>query len=190
MSTSLDGAVEAWHLVDRTRTGDIDAFSDLYRRHYTEVFDFVLVRARDWMLAEEITAEAFCRALRRIDSLTYRGSSPVAWLSTIARNVLIDEFKSSRRRREVPWLDGADWPGDGTDPGARVCQREAAVELRRSMEQLTDEQRRCLTLRFFEHRSVAEVARLMHKTEGSVRALQNRAVRRLGDFLTTGAAGR
>ncbi|KAA9165971.1 sigma-70 family RNA polymerase sigma factor [Amycolatopsis acidicola] len=190
MSTSLGSAVEAWDLVDRTRTGDIDAFSDLYRRHYAEVFDFVLVRARNWTLAEEITAETFCRALRRIDSVTYRGSSPAAWLSTIARNIIIDEFKSSRRRREVPWLEGADWPGEATDPGVRVCQREAAIELHRSMAQLTDEQRRCLTLRFFEHRPVAEVARLMRKSEGSVRALQNRAVRRLGDFLTTGAAGR
>ena len=190
MSTSLDSAIEAWNLIDRTRTGDIDAFSAVYRRHYPEVFDFVLVRVRDWTLAEEITAETFCRALRRIDSVTYRGCSPAAWLSTIARNIIIDEFKSSRRRREVPWLDGVDWPEDAADPGTRVCQHEAALELHRSMERLTGEQRKCLTLRFFEHRPVAEVAQLMGKSEGSVRALQNRAVRRLAEILTTGATCR
>lgn len=195
MSMTLDSAVlaapaneVAWNLVERTRAGDSAAFSDLYERCFPDVFSFVLGRTRDRELAEELTAETFFRALRRIDSVTYRGTPVLAWLITIARNIVTDEFRSARRRREVPWLEGTDRASDLSDPEWKVCQREEAAELWRSMSKLTDDQRQCLTLQFFEHRPVSEVARLMRKSEGSVRSLQARAVRRLADVLTTDVA--
>lgn len=195
MSTRLDSVVLpapanelGWGLVERTRAGDSAAFSVLYENCFPDVFSFVMGRTRDRELAEELTSETFFRAFRRIDSASYRGVPVLAWLITIARNIVTDEFRSSRRRREVPWLEGTDQVSDRSDPVWKVCQREESAELRRSMAELTDEQRRCLVLRFFEHRPVSEVAILMQKSEGAVRALQVRAVRRLGAVLTTDVA--
>jgi len=179
----------AWELVERARAGDDRAFSVLYQRHFDAVFGYVLVRTRDRALAEEFTSETFLRAFRRIDSITYHGTSFRAWVMTIARNLILDEFKSARRRHEVFLPEGFDEPSDVADPAGKVCERAAAEELRRGLAELTEDQRRCLTLRFFEHLPVVEVARLMQRTEGSVRALQNRAVRRLGAFLSPDLVG-
>ena len=176
-------AENGWDLVERVRVGDERAFSLLYERHVDAVFGYILTRTKDRTLAEEFTSETFLRAFRKIDSITYHGSSFRAWAFTIARNLILDDVKSARRRHEVVMPEGYDEPSDVVDPAAEVCGRAAAVELRRCMEELTEDQRWCLMLRFFEHRSVQEVANLMRRTEGSVRALQWRAVRRLGDFL-------
>lgn len=186
---SQDGSADAvWDLVDRSRTGDTQAFSALYRRHVSDVFGYILSRTNDRNLAEEFTSETFLRAFRRIDSVTYRGHSFLSWICTIARNVVIDDLKSARRRREVALPDGFDWPADQTDPAHEIFARMTAAELRRGMAELTRDQRLCLTLRFFEYRSVSEVARAMKRSEVSVRALQLRGVRKLGEVLEASMA--
>lgn len=187
---SVSGASEAasaaehwWHVAERARGGDRDAFAELYGRYFDSIYGYVLVRTGDRTLAEEFTSETFLRALRRLDSLTYRGTSVRAWLMTIARNLILDDVKSARRRYEVFLPDDFDRVAGGPDPASAACGRITAQELRRCMLDLTADQRECLHLRFFEHLEVAQVAELMGRSHGSVRQLQLRAVRRLGALI-------
>lgn len=177
--------IGSWELVDRVRSGDATAFSVLYVSYIESVFSYVLARTRDWANAEEITSEAFLRAYRSIDSVTYRGASFRAWVMTIARNLIVDDTRSARRRYEVL---GPQTPEDAlaavVDPATAVCEGIVAGELQRGMEQLTADQRQCLQLRFFERMSVSDVAVHMARSEGSVRALQMRAVRKLGSYVS------
>src|SRR4029450_9068296 len=59
-------------------------------------------------LAEDLTADTFLRALKRIGSFTWQGRDPGAWLVTIARNLVADHFKSGRYRLEVTTGDVLD----------------------------------------------------------------------------------
>ncbi|GAB3390381.1 RNA polymerase sigma factor [Amycolatopsis echigonensis] len=172
-----------WRVAERARAGDRGAFAELYERHVDSIFGYILVRTGDRTLTEEFTSETFLRALRRLNTLTYRGTSVRAWLMTIARNLILDDAKSARRRYEVFLPDDFDGVANGPDPASAVCGRVAAEELRRRMLELTAEQRECLYLRFFEHLEVEEVAQLMRRSNGSVRQLQLRAVRRLGALM-------
>ena len=74
-------------LVERAAAGDRDAFETLYELNVQPVFAFLRSRApRE--LAEDLTAETFCRAYQHIGRYEWRGAPYRAWLRRIARNLL------------------------------------------------------------------------------------------------------
>src|SRR6185312_4731566 len=94
-------AVGSWELVAAAQAGDREAFGRLYGRYVGPVGRFLSARVADRALAEDLTSETFTRALRRIDSVRDQGRDVGAWLSTIARNLVLDHVKSSRHRLET-----------------------------------------------------------------------------------------
>ncbi|GAA3246711.1 sigma-70 family RNA polymerase sigma factor [Pseudonocardia petroleophila] len=176
----------AWSLVRAAQEGDMEAFSELYDRYYDVVFRYVLFRMNDRTLAEDITQEAFVRALRRIGSVTYQGRDIAAWFVTIARNLIFDHVKSSRYRLESTTADIIDLSPSTHGPEQQVLDGATNDELIRCVRKLNPDQQECITLRFLQGLSVAETARIMDRNEGAVKALQHRAVRRLAQLLPEG----
>jgi RNA polymerase sigma-70 factor (ECF subfamily) len=177
---------QAWDLVHSAQRGDTSAFGKLYSRYVDVVYRYVLFRVGDRELAEDVTSETFLRALRRIASVTYQGRDVGAWLVTIARNLVLDHVKSSRFRLEVTRAEVDDGSTVQAGPEQQVMSKITNAELLKCVEQLGDDQRECIVLRFLQGLSVAETAQLMHRNEGAIKALQHRAVRRLAQLLPTG----
>ena len=69
-------------------------------------------------------------------------------------------------------------------PDQIVHKRLHNQDLLAAINKLTEEQAQVVTLRFLEGYSIAEVAQIMDKTEGAIKALQYRAVRSLNRILT------
>ncbi|SFQ40798.1 RNA polymerase sigma-70 factor, ECF subfamily [Amycolatopsis arida] len=187
-------SAEAWDLVRAAQGGDSGAFGRLYDRYVDVVYRYVLFRLNDRDLAEDVTSETFLRALRRITSVSYQGRDVGAWFVTIARNLVLDHVKSSRFRLEVVTDEVAESgcaPFGGTPPQPPVGPEQQVLsdatntELLRCVNQLGDDQRECIVLRFLQGLSVAETARIMNRNEGAIKALQHRAVRRLAQLLPT-----
>lgn len=176
---------EAWELVHAAQQGDTSAFGRLYDRYVDVVFRYVLFRVGDRELAEDVTSETFLRALRRIGSVSYQGRDVGAWFVTIARNLVLDHVKSSRFRLEVATAEVDDSRRVEVGPEQQVISRVTTAALLECVEQLGDDQRECIVLRFLQGLSVAETAEVMHRNEGAVKALQHRAVRRLAQLLPT-----
>jgi RNA polymerase sigma-70 factor (ECF subfamily) len=136
-------------------------------------------------LAEDITSETFARALRAMSSLTYRGKDVSSWLMTIARNLINDHLKSNRYRREISSAEPVEIVSWST-PERAVMAGAGRRELLCCINKLTVDQRRCVVHRFLEERSVGETAVLMDRNDDAVKALQSRAIRRLGELLPAG----
>ncbi|MBB3677981.1 sigma-70 family RNA polymerase sigma factor [Modestobacter versicolor] len=181
-----DDQQAVWELVRRAQAGDAEGFGQLYDRYVDVVFRYLYHRVGDRATAEDFTSETFVRALRRIDSLSFQGRDVGAWLVTIARNIVLDHVKSSRYRLEVATADMRDADRATEGPEEAVLQRLTNAELMAGVQQLSDEQRECLVLRFLQGLSVAETAAAMGKKDGAVKALQHRAVRRLAALLPEG----
>ncbi|MER7002096.1 sigma-70 family RNA polymerase sigma factor [Dactylosporangium sp. NPDC000555] len=185
-----DPASEVWALIERAQAGDGAAFGLLYDRYFDTVFRFVYFRVGNRQLAEDLTADTFLRALKRIGSFTWQGRDLGAWLVTIARNLVADHFKSGRYRLEVTTGDvlDADRPDRGPEgsPEAAVIDHITNVDLLKAVKQLNPEQQECIVLRFLHGFSVAETAQTMNKNEGAIKALQYRAVRALARLLPDG----
>ncbi len=179
-----------WALIERAQAGDGAAFGLLYDRYFDTVFRFVYFRVGNRQLAEDLTADTFLRALKRISSFTWQGRDLGAWLVTIARNLVADHFKSGRYRLEVTTGDvlDADRPDRGPEgsPESAVIDHITNVDLLKAVKQLNPEQQECIVLRFLHGFSVAETAQTMNKNEGAIKALQYRAVRALARLLPDG----
>jgi RNA polymerase sigma-70 factor, ECF subfamily len=170
-------------LVDRAQAGDVAAFGELYDEYSVTVYRYVYARVSSAALAEDLTSETFVRALRALDSFRWQGRDFGAWLVTIARNLIADHYKSGRVRLEVVTdeIETHDRQTDG--PEADVLAAATADLLREAVASLPDEQRECLTMRFFAGLSIAETARALERSEGAVKQLQLRAVRHLAKII-------
>lgn len=173
-----------WGRVAAARDGDRQAFAEIYRLYAPVVFGYVYARTKDRHLAEDLTSDTFLRVLRKLDSVTYRGVPFRAWLLTVARNVVIDDAKSARRKIEIPLPEHFDGPANVTDPEIAAANRELAEEVRSLLPDLSSDQRMCVELRFLADLTIPEVASRMNRGPRAVSALQLRALRTLRDPIT------
>jgi RNA polymerase sigma-70 factor, ECF subfamily len=168
-------------VIDRARNGDRVAFAELYDSYVDSVYRYVLYRVREPSDAEDLTSEVFTRAFANIHRYRWQGKSFLAWLYTIARNAITD-----RRRRERPTVDIDTAYGvaeDGPTAHDHAVHGERVVALRGAVRYLTVEQQEVLRLRFEQDMSSRQVAKVLGKNEGAIRALQFRALGRLRKIL-------
>lgn len=174
-------------LVGRAQAGDAEAFGLIYDKYVDAVFRFIYFRIGNRQLAEDLTADTFVRALRRIDSFTWQGRDLRAWLVTIARNLVADYYKSARYRLEVMAGDllNAERVEHSVQGGPEdsVVNRITNIALLAAVKRLSPDQQECIILRFLNDFSVPETAAAMGKSPGAIKALQYRAVRALARLL-------
>ena len=175
------GEPDVIELVEQAKQGEPEAFASLYDRYVDRVYRFVLYRVSgDTALAEDITSEVFVRALRKMKTFTWQGRDVGAWFLTIARNLVLDHFKSGKFRLEMPGADLGDGsPEDVVDPEDQALSRVSQADLYKAIRRLGNEQQEVIYWRFLQSYSVAETAAAMDKTEGAIKALQYRAVKAL-----------
>ena len=179
LAGQIAGEDEVVVLVDRAREGDPDAFASLYDRYVDRVYRFVLYRVSgDQALAEDITSEVFLRALRKIKGFTWQGRDVGAWFLTIARNLVLDHFKSGRFRLEVVGAE-ANPSIDAIDAEDEALARVSQQDLYKAIQRLGNEQQEVIYWRFLQGYSVNETAAAMDKSDGAIKALQYRAVKAL-----------
>ncbi|WP_335991549.1 sigma-70 family RNA polymerase sigma factor [Glycomyces sp. MUSA5-2] len=184
---------EVADLVARAQDGDPGAFGEIYDRYNETVYRYIYFRVNNAQLAEDLASETFLRALRRISSFSWQGRAFGAWLVTIARNLVVDHFKSGRYRLEIvkPDVLGADEKDSdpSTSPETAALEKLTNATLLTAVKKLNPDQQECIVLRFLQGFTVAETARTMGKNEGAVKALQYRAVRTLARLLPDGFRG-
>jgi len=167
-------------LVRKARSGDARAFGRLYDATLDRIYRYVFFRVTDTELAEDLTSQVFLKAWENLSR--YKPGGPfVAWLYTIARNTVIDHYRT--RKQSVP----LDQTVIKEDPALdeKVDLKHDIGILQEAMQELTDEQREVLTLRFLADMETGEIAEQMQKSEGAVRALQMRALQALAKAMGT-----
>ena len=173
-------------LVELARSGDAEAFGQLYDHYHRSVYRFLYYRTRSTTLAEDLTSDTFVRALRAMGGFRWQGKDFGAWLMTIARNLCADHFKAGRTRLEVTTEDMGRHDGATEGPEQEVLAGLTHEVLLHGLRQLSDEQRDCLIMRFLQGLSLAETAEVLGRSEGAVKQLQLRGVRNLAKQMPAG----
>ena len=170
-------------LLDLAGRGDHSAFGLLARRHRGTLEDYLVTLTGSEAISEELVAETFMRAW---DLLT-RGERPVTgvgpWLVMIAHEAAVDLMTASHGWHELASDDLR--PFDQSLLGAEetVLATWSQDLVRDALRLLSDVQRDVLVKRFYDGMTISEVARHLGRTEGAVKQLQHRGVRRLGRLL-------
>jgi RNA polymerase sigma-70 factor, ECF subfamily len=164
---------------------DPSRFAELYEANFTRVYAFIAGRVRNRAEAQDITSDVFHKALANLGSFKWRGAPFAAWLFRIAANTLADRSQRAARERGLPTPDGPPEPAAPHE----LEQIEQRGRLFRLVNSLSADQRRVITLRFTEERSIREIAREMGRSEGAVKQLQFRALDNLRTWMTNQRGG-
>lgn len=157
------------------RQSSRDRLELLYRSSRDDVYAYVATMLGDRASAEEVTALAFERALRRRRLFDARRGSERAWLFGIARNAALDELR--RRSRSTALLhDASDEHSAVQDEVERILQRAA---LRSALQALSPRERELIALKFHACLSNVDIARILHVSESNAGTKLHRAIQKL-----------
>ena len=170
-------------LLAAARTYDEAALGELYDRYEAKIYSYIYRRTGDENLAEDMTSQVFLKMLESIRDEKAWHSSFSGWLYRIAHNLVIDHYRRRERQNTVNIEESGPTPIDVHDPEEIVATTLDNERLRAAIRRLTAEQAEVVTLRFLEGYNVADVAAMLGRTEGAVKALQYRAVTTLRLFL-------
>lgn len=172
---------EEGHLVHQAQSGDPEAFAQLYDAYLQRVYRYVFFRVSDEQTAEDLCSMVFLKAWESLERYQMNGSPFVAWLYTIAHNLVIDHYrgrKDSVGLDDIVPLASADEPLDD-----QVAITFDLQTMRDVLQILNEEQQQVLTLRFLAELSTEHIAKIMGKREGAVRALQMRALQMMAKHM-------
>lgn len=168
-------------LIQRAVSGDPDAFATLYDTYIEQIYRFIYFRVGDELTAEDLTSQVFIKAWDNLSSYQMRGLPFSAWLFRIARNSVIDYYRTFRETTSLEF-EAVAKPDPEGDVDERIERQLQAEEVRLALQKLTEDQRQVLTLRFIEGFSTEEVAQVLGKRPGAIRALQMRGLQALTEI--------
>jgi RNA polymerase sigma-70 factor (ECF subfamily) len=162
--------------VSRASQGDAEAFSFLYERNVTRIYNYIYYRIGSEADAEDLTARVFYRAFGHINTYVEKGVPFSAWLYRIAHNLIANYHRDSHRRREVPLEDQPEMPHHADHPESALVRTQEVELLLTGIRRLTSDRQQLLILKFVEDYSNAEIAEIMGKSEGAIKSLYHRAL--------------
>lgn len=166
-------------LVRRAKQNDQQAFSRLYEEYFDKIYRYIVIKIGNETEAEDMTQQVFLNALKSISSYRWQGVPFSAWLYRIAHNQVVDYLrKKAKRPATIPddQPEIADSNYKNSDP-QQIAERSLNIEqLLKASQQLTEAQREVISLRFTSDLSTAEVAKIMRRSPGAVKALQHSAI--------------
>lgn len=159
---------------------DRAAFDLLYHRYVRSVFGLALRRLGDRGRAEDAVQEAFAAIWRSAASYKPERGNAAGWLYTVARNAIVDRFRTAGAPviAEVPDL-AADEPG----PAERAEASFVAWRIHRALEELPRREREVVELAYWSGMSQSEVAEYLHLPLGTVKTRTRSALARLSGLL-------
>ncbi len=161
-------------LIARAQEGSVEAVGRLYEDHYQSVYRYLAYRTQDLQTAEDLTADVFLRMIKSLPGFRQRAASVRAWLLQIAHNLVVDQYRHASVRPIVTLQE--DLPARNDAPEAIAAQNLSSERLRRALDQLNEEQREVLILRFIDDLPVSQVAQVLHRSEDSIKGLQRRGL--------------
>jgi RNA polymerase sigma-70 factor, ECF subfamily len=182
---STEGDAEERRLIDRSASGDQEAFRQLVLRYHRLVINVGFRALGELSLAEDVAQDVFIKVYKALP--TYRHDKPFKhWLHRVAANAVTDAL---RRRRSVVSLDGMEQPPASglADPQDVAARHDLQRAVRHAIANLPPHYRDTIALQAFGELSYDEIARALDIPLGTVMSRLNGAKRllreRLGDLV-------
>ena len=175
----LDGEL---NLIKQAQKGEKEPFGKLYDHYVAPIYRFIVLKVTGKDEAEDLTHEVFISAWQNLKNYKHQGFPFSSWLYQIARNKVIDHYRTQKQHASLDSLD------ENLFSVAGVVENNlekilALDKVKLAITQLNQEQQDVIIMKFIEDLSNEEIANTMSKTEGAVRLLQHRAVNNLKEIL-------
>ena len=176
-------------LVNQFQSGDTEAFNPLMLKYQKKIYNLMYQRVRDQETAKDLCQEVFLKAFNALPNFK-GGSAFYSWIYRIAINCSID-FQRKRNRDKVLTFEELPLEADEvlrmTDdypsPEQLLDEKELGLIIRKAVKKLPPGQRRVFNLRYRRELAIKEIAALLNRSEGTVKAHLHHAHRQLQGML-------
>lgn len=189
-ATGMDAAL----LVQRCMNGDASAWAEMVRTYHRRVYALCYRFTGNAADAEDLTQDVFLKIYSNLSSFDgARGSLPV-WITTMTRNLLVDNFRRTRNQRATGSLDEG-WDGadelkpldrlmaGGPSPHDAALRRELEAMVQKALAQVSPELREAVILRDLQDLDYKEIAQVLDIPEGTVKSRISRGRAELARLL-------
>jgi RNA polymerase sigma-70 factor (ECF subfamily) len=170
---------------------DLDrSFSELYRSHLRDVYSYSYYRVGNHHDAEDLTEQTFLQAYRHYErALRESDGRPLRpWLIRIAHNLAANYYRDRARRPESAIEDAAVISAPHTTE-TLVEGREELEHILAGVQQLPDDRREALIMRFALGMDNREIARALGRSDGATKVLLHRAIKQLEGIVGGNGSG-
>jgi RNA polymerase sigma-70 factor, ECF subfamily len=183
-------------LVRRCVAGEAAAWEEIVRLHNRRVYNLCYRFTSSPDTAEDMTQEVFLKVYRTLASYDVEKGAFTTWLTTLARNLLVDHFRRSKQDRVTDSIDvgmgeEADSPSiadrlrdSGPSPDDRLASRETQKMVQRALARLSPDLREAVILRDIQDMDYKEIAAVLRVPEGTVKSRINRGRMELARLLS------
>jgi RNA polymerase sigma-70 factor (ECF subfamily) len=167
-------------LVSAAAGGDQKAYETLFNEYFPKISRFVALRVESRVVAEDLTADIFVKVWE-----TLRENQEVAsfsnWLYTVARNKIIDHYRTKKSYSDLFELENLLEYEDNIVEAIDLTI--ASKKFLQVLDRLSPDQQQVIRLKFLEDLDNEEIAVIMDKTPGTIRVIQHRAISELKKIL-------
>lgn len=167
-------------IAEACQKGNLEKFGEIFDAFHEKIYRFVFFRTHHKQTAEDITSVVFTKALEKIHSFNPQKGNFSSWLYQIARNSIIDHYRS---RKETQNLEDA---FDISTPSSLEKDTDTALkleEVKKYMQGLAPEQRNILIMRVWDGLSHKEIAAVLNITESASKMAFSRVMSKLNKDL-------
>ena len=165
-------------------------FTELYKAHLRDVYSYSYYRVGNHHDAEDLTEQTFLQAYRHFERAVEEsdGRPLRPWLIRIAHNLAANLYRDRARRPQTPIDDTTTLSAMHTTEDL-VEGRDELSRILEGIDELPDDRREALIMRFALGMDNAEIARAMGRSGGATKVLIHRAIRQLEDIVQADANG-
>lgn len=163
----------------REAQNSLPGFKNLYLRWLSPVYRYIYYRTGNISDAEDLTSQVFLKVYQELPRYHSQGRFP-AWLFTIARNAVIDFYRSGPVEDSIERVNLLD---NLSDPLEQAVNSDEIRRLNRLIHSLPDDERELIRLRFVSGLSYREIGEILHRKEDAARKSITRLLARLQDQL-------
>ncbi len=166
-------------LVEKVQKGDKNAFGEIYDLLLDRVYRFIYFRVGNKEDAEDLTETVFIKIWKSISSYENKGLPFEAWVFRIARNIVIDHYRTKKQKVSLNETLIDTLP-DNKDSHEDVLHSQMLKEvIFDKLKHLQDNYREIIILKFIEEKDNKEISDILEKPIDQVRVLQSRALKAL-----------
>lgn len=168
-----------------TRDKEKEVFIEAYDQNVDQIFRFIYFKVSNFEEAQDLTSATFLKAWNYIHKNKINPKTFKALLYRIARNSVIDYYRTKSGLPEISLEKGSDMADDKQDISLRAELTSDLVLIESGLLKLKDEYREVIILRYTEEFSIAEISEILKKSKINTRVLIFRALRALKEIINS-----
>jgi len=162
--------------IQKCQKGNYEAFGEIYEAYIGKIYSYVFTRIKNKDTAQDITSQAFIKALENIHSFKSSKGTFSAWLYRIAHNTMIDTLRAQKRFVAIEDIEERGEANTIEQDAQNSMQTKKVLAY---LDTLDPIQKDIILLRLWDDLPYKEIASIVNKSEGNCKIIYMRTLAKI-----------